>query len=69
MRKLTMLCVGLLLAGASYGRPGSPELECDEIKQKIRYIRSKMRSGYTRSQGEKMEADLRKLRALRKKAC
>jgi len=69
MRTLTMLCAGLLLAGASYGHEGGPELECEEIKQKIRYIQSKMRSGYTRSQGEKMEADLRRLRALRKKAC
>ena len=69
MRTLTLICSGLLLAGASYGHPVSPKLECEEIKQKIRYIQSKMRSGYTRSQGEKMEADLRKLRALRKKAC
>lgn len=43
--------------------------ECDKTKQKIRHIQSKMRSGYTRSQGEKMEAQLRKLREKRKKVC
>jgi hypothetical protein len=66
---LTLACIGLLLTGNGFGHPAGPELKCEEIKQKIRYIQSKMRSGYTRSQGEKMESDLRKLRALRKKAC
>jgi len=44
-------------------------LECEKIKQEIRTIHSKMRSGYTRAQGEKLEARLRKLRLLRAKAC
>ena len=44
-------------------------LRCEEIKQKIRLIQSKMRAGYTRAEGEKMEAELRRLRALRRKAC
>ena len=42
---------------------------CEEIKQEIREIRSRMRAGYTRAQGEKLEARLRKLRTLRRKAC
>lgn len=45
------------------------DLRCEEIKQEIREIHSKMRAGYTRAQGEKLEARLRKLRALRAKAC
>ena len=44
-------------------------LECKKIKQKIRHIRSRMRSGYTRAQGERMEAELRRLRAMRRKTC
>jgi predicted metalloprotease len=44
-------------------------LRCEEVKQKIRRIQSKMRAGYTRAQGEKMEEELRRLRALRAKAC
>ena len=47
----------------------NPALECDQIKERIRHIRSRMRSGYTRAQGERMEAGLRRLRAMRRKAC
>lgn len=47
----------------------SRELRCEEIRQRIETLYARMRSGYTRSQGEKMEAELRKLRALRRKAC
>jgi hypothetical protein len=46
-----------------------PALECEKIKQRIRHIQSRMRSGYTRAQGERMEAELRRLRAMRRKAC
>ena len=45
------------------------ELRCEEIRQRIDFLHAKMRAGYTRAQGEKMEAELRKLRALRRKAC
>jgi hypothetical protein len=45
------------------------ELECEKIKQRISRIQSKMRAGYTRAEGEKMEAELRRLRKLRHKAC
>ena len=71
MRRLPtmIMLVTLLVPGAAgYGHPDAG-LACEQIKQKIRYIQSKMRSGYTRAQGEKMQADLRKLRALRQKAC
>lgn len=43
--------------------------ECEEIKQKIRYIQSKMRAGYSGKQGEKLNAKLRKLRARRAEVC
>lgn len=42
---------------------------CAEVKQKIRTIESKMRSGYTRAQGERYEARLRELRAKRYELC
>jgi len=45
------------------------EAECAEVKQKIRTIEAKMRSGYTRAQGERYESRLRELRARRHKAC
>jgi ribosomal protein L21 len=54
---------------ATVGRGIDTALECKKIKQKIRHIRSRMRSGYTRAQGERMEAELRRLRAMRRKSC
>ncbi len=45
------------------------EAACAEVKEKIRTIQSKMRSGYTRAQGEKYEQRLRELRAKRYKLC
>jgi hypothetical protein len=43
--------------------------ECTVVKEKIRTIQSKMRSGYTRAQGERYEEQLRQLRAKRFKIC
>lgn len=43
--------------------------ECEETKQNIRKIQQKMRQGYSASQGARMEAELRRLRALRAKLC
>lgn len=45
------------------------EAECEAVKAKIRTIESKMRSGYTRAQGERYETRLRELRAKRYKVC
>jgi uncharacterized protein YdaU (DUF1376 family) len=42
---------------------------CAKTREKIRAVQAKMRSGYTRAQGEKLEARLRELRAQRKKHC
>ena len=46
-----------------------PKAECEEVKQKIKNVESRMRQGYTRSEGEKLAAQLRKLRAIRSKKC
>ena len=43
--------------------------ECAEVKQAIREIESKMRTGYSHTQGEKYAAKLRKLKARRAKVC
>jgi hypothetical protein len=45
------------------------EIKCEKIKQDIRTIQSKRRAGYTRAEGEKLKARLKKLRALRSKTC
>lgn len=64
---LALLITGLATISGTADRDAA--LECEKIKQKIERIRSKMRAGYTRAQGERMEAELRRLRALRAKAC
>jgi len=69
MHSIKIAIIGCLIAGGSLAHTGDAKVECEKVKQKIRYIQSKMRSGYTRAQGEKMEAELRKLRALRSKMC
>jgi hypothetical protein len=69
MRMLWIVFTGLLMSSGNTVYAGDAVPECEKIKQKIRYIQSKMRAGYTRAQGEKMEAELRRLRSLRAKAC
>lgn len=59
----------LMLALPAHGIDADRDLKCEEIKQEIRTIQSKMRAGYSRAEGEKLEARLRKLRALRSRAC
>ena len=43
--------------------------KCAAVKKKIRHIRSRMRAGYTRAQGERLERQLRKLRKDRRSKC
>ena len=42
---------------------------CAEVKQKIRKIESRMRAGYTASQGIRLEKRLRKLKDKRYRVC
>ena len=69
MRNAIIFIAFILLAPDVPAHESCAKAECEETKQKIRQIQSKMRSGYTRKQGEKMESDLRKLRAIRVKKC
>jgi len=69
MRIAIVITAFILFAPDVPAHESCAKAECEETKQKIRQIQSKMRSGYTRKQGEKMEADLRKLRAMRSKKC
>ncbi len=69
MRILTLFVVCLLFMPGVSAREYCSKAECEKTRQKIEQIQSKMRQGYTRKQGEKMEAELRKLRAIRFKQC
>ena len=42
---------------------------CSKVKADIREVESKMRSGYTVSQGNRYESRLRKLRDKRRRIC
>ncbi len=42
---------------------------CEQVKKKIRVIESKMRGGYSASQGIRYEAQLRELKEKRYKLC
>lgn len=59
----------LILASQSDARPDCDKLACDEVKQSIREIESRMRAGYSRSQGVRLDARLRKLKRKRSKLC
>jgi len=69
MRILTVIAFCLLFMPGVSAHEYCSKAECEETRQKIRKIQSKMRQGYTRKQGEKMEADLRMLSAIRSKQC
>ncbi len=65
----TALLVLLMLAPQAGARPDCDKLACDEVKQSIREIEARMRAGYSRSQGERFDARLRKLKRKRSKLC
>ena len=66
---LAILSLCVLSPVASDPHNACPKARCEETKQKIEKIQARMRQGYTRAQGEKMEAELRSLRAIRSKRC
>lgn len=69
MARLLIVVFALLLTAGTCpaGQPASEK--CKLVKQKIRHVQSLMRAGYTRAQGERLEAQLRKLRGERAKLC
>ena len=70
MARAWMISLALPLLSAQVdARPDCDALACDEVKQAIRDIEARMRAGYSRSQGEKYEARLRKLKRRRSKLC
>jgi hypothetical protein len=69
MNRYAWLALGLLCFTASEANTKAEKAACAKVKEKIRTIESKMRSGYTRAQGEKYEAKLRELRAERYHLC
>ena len=70
MNRLWIVVLTLLIPAAQgNARPDCDALACDEVKQAIREIEARMRAGYTRAQGERYEARLRKLKQKRSRLC
>lgn len=70
MKRLWIVALALLIpATQGNARPDCDALACDEIKQAIREIEARMRAGYTRAQGERYEARLRRLKQKRRRLC
>ena len=67
--RMILFLLTISLATEVHADPRKDRVKCEEVKQEIRYIQSQMRAGYTRAKGEKLRAKLRKLRAVRSKAC
>jgi len=70
MKQLTWIVIFLVLCHSSaHSKDDCAKAACADVKTKISNIESKMRSGYTRAQGERYEEKLRVLKARRSKLC
>lgn len=71
MIKISRTIVLLCLLVAFDGIAASPcnKAACSEVRAQIREVEAKMRSGYTRAQGERYEARLRRLKNKRFRVC
>jgi hypothetical protein len=68
-RSWIVVPIMLIIAVSAHPRLARDNHACAEVKEEIREIESRMRAGYTRAQGEKYEAKLRKLKRQRSKLC
>lgn len=69
MNRAVWLVCFVLCFSAANASTKSEKAACAKVKEKIRNIESRMRSGYTRAQGERYEERLRELRAERYHLC
>ena len=66
--KWTLLLLLLATIQADAGS-GDEKAACEKVKQQIRSIQSKMRNGYSASQGIRLEDRLRELKDKRYQLC
>jgi hypothetical protein len=69
MNKGKWILLLFLLAGAPILAQSNDEAACEKVKQQIRDIESKMRSGYSAAQGIRYDEKLRQLKGKRSKLC
>jgi len=69
VRQMMLAGMALLMMTSLDVHADLDKAKCAAVKEKIRHIQSRMRAGYTRAQGERMEKQLRKLKKQRKSVC
>lgn len=69
MKPVVIGLCALLCASTASGHDACRKDSCAKVKQQIRNLESKMRSGYSARQGERWSAKLRELRRKRAKTC
>ena len=69
MKSFTWMLLVIFLSLSAEVAGKVDQTACAEVKEKIRTIESRMRTGYTRAQGERYEERLRELKAKRYKLC
>lgn len=74
MRAISLVCVTIIFAApvqavqACESRKAC-RAECEKIERRIDRLHARMRSGYGAREGEKMQAELRRLRKARLRTC
>ena len=69
-RMLLLIISVLIISSLVPAHAGNKDrVACEQVKKKIRVIESKMRGGYSASQGIRYEARLRELKEKRYKLC
>jgi hypothetical protein len=70
MKYFTWTLLAVLMLHTPVGaHENCSKAECAKVKEQIRTIESKMRSGYSRAQGQKYADRIRELKAKRYKLC
>lgn len=67
--RVIVLSALLAVPGTLPAHAERSKAKCEETKRQIRKIESKMRQGYSASEGIRLEDRLRRLRDLRAKRC
>ncbi|MGB5346681.1 MAG: hypothetical protein WBN23_11000 [Woeseia sp.] len=73
---MRLFCMTLILLFCSISTGAAPpnaaeaaRIECAEVRRQIRRIHSRMRAGYTASQGIRLDDRLRELKKKRARVC
>lgn len=74
MRSIPLMCMTIIFAAPVQAAQACESraacrAACEKIERRIERLHARMRSGYGVREGEKMQAELRRLRKARLRAC